>query len=359
MQAMPTPPRPLTGINPDRWNSHRHLAHWLTAFRAYFPRKAFLAERVATRLAGCDTIGQLRGLLPAVPVPDENVERNDMLYAKRRMVHFREDRLILAQEFGILPDAADQFLASCPVGCGQCVVDTAKRDYFQDELTYYQDDQAPSPRLSTVIEQQYQEAQGQLVSHLDTSNRLGQYLPPAMLINLFHFLRWEVAFDTEGNDALGPSIPATRVGWVADKELGKVEVFTQRFTAPPNWARDEVFWQVLLALKTTRDLSARPVVVLNNRPQQLCKEGHTYTSVGWLVIESKVMPLLVSHHGHSLSTLLVELVTFDPANSATLADEGNVALSVFWSLLGTSTDQTFPTSPSFRSLPDGWMVPTQ
>lgn len=316
-----------------------------------------MAERVAARLTGCDTYGQLRDLLPAKPIHDESVERNDMLYAKRRMVHFREDRLILAQEFRILPDAADHFLTSCPVGCGQCVVDTARRDYYDDHLTYYRDDQSPSSNLFVAIEQQYQEALAQLVSNVDSTNRLGQYLPPEMLVNLFHFLRWEVTFDVEGNDALGASIPATRVGWITDKELGKVEVFTQRFTAPSNWSRDEVFWQVLRALNSTRDLSAKPVVVLNKLPLQLVRAGHTYTSVGWLIIESKAMPLLVNHQGHSLSTLLIELVTFDPATSVLVADESNVALSVFWSLLRASEHNT-PTSPTFRSLPDGWMIPT-
>lgn len=356
MPGMPIPPLKRTGTHPERWNSRQHLAHWLSAFRTYFPRKAFIAERVAARLAGCDSHKQLKELLPANPVHDECMERTDMHYAKRRMVQFKEDRLILVLEFGILPDAANQFLTSCPVGCGQFVVDEKKLYYYDDRLSYYPDDQTPSPHVGGVIDQQYQEALNQLVSNVDTSNRLGMYLHPSMLVHLFHFLKWEVTFDTDGRDSLGPSVPATRVGWVVDSELGKIEVFTQRFTAPPNWARDEVFWQVLRAIKSTRDLASKPVVILNNQPMQLFRGGHTFTSVGWLVIESKVMPMLVNHQGHPLSSLLVELVTFDPTTTAMLADEGNVALSVFWSLLRAS-DKSIPQAPTFHVLPDGWMIP--
>lgn len=356
MQAMPTQPYPSSASMQQRWNSHRHLTHWLLGFRTYFPRKAHLAERVAARLAGCDTLDQLLEQIPTRVKPDAAVESRDQFYAQRRMVLFKEDRLVLIRVFGILPDAADQFLTSCPVGCGRCVLD-ADRLGFDDKLTYYLDDQKPSDHLPEVIEQQYQEALAQIITHVDATKRLGEHLHPTILIHLFHFLRWNVTFDPDGQDNLSPSVPATRVGWVADQDLGKIEVFSMRFTALPNWYRDEVFWSLLGELKRTRDLRNQPVIALNNRPAQLIRDGHTYTSIGWLIIDSKVMPLMVSHHGHSVSSLLVEMVTFNPATSASVADAGNVALSVFWSLLRETSSEALPPSPSFRSMPDNWMIP--
>ncbi|NVL48708.1 hypothetical protein F2S72_01705 [Pseudomonas syringae pv. actinidiae] len=279
-----------------------------------------------------------------------------MLYAKRRMVLFKEDRLILVREFGILPDAADLFLTACPVGCGQCAFNTTQPEPFDSKLSYYLDDQRPSDQLPAIVEQHHQEAVGQLLSEVDSTNRLGAYLHPLMLTDLFLFLRWDVTFDKEGRDNLGPA-PVTRVGWAADSELGRIEIFSMRFTAPPVWVRDEVFWSVLMDLRRTRNLGDKPAVLLNNRPMQLVRDGYTYTSIGWLVIESKVMPLLVSHHGYSLSTLLIELVTFHPVGSSTLEDANNVALSVFWGLLRSTSNPPLPESPTFRSLPNGWMVP--
>ena len=48
-------------------------------------------------------MAQLYSLLEPKAVPDEGIDRGDMLYARRRMVLFREDRLVLINEFGILP----------------------------------------------------------------------------------------------------------------------------------------------------------------------------------------------------------------------------------------------------------------
>lgn len=302
-------------------------------------------------------MAQLHSLLEPKAAPDEGIERGDMLYARRRMVLFREDRLVLINEFGILPDAADVFLTACPVGCGQCVYKTSHFDPFDPKLTYYGDDQLPSDRVPLIIEHQYQEALGQQLAMVDSTQRLGEYLPPSMLINLFEFLQWDVTFDIDGQDNLG-AVPATHIGWANDNELGSIDVFCLRFTAPPVWARDEVFWSVLRMLRRTCDLHDKPVVLLSNQPMQLVRGGNTFTSVGWLVIESKVMPLLVNQHGHSLSTLLIELATFDPASSRMLADGNNTALSVFWSLLQATSEASLPSAPSFRSLPDGWMVPS-
>lgn len=356
MQVMNIPPLPSPNTNHHRWSSRRHLAHWLAAFRRFFPRKAHLAEQAAARLAGCDVAADLYSRLESRLTPDEATERGDILFAQRRMVLFREDRLILVNEFGILPDAADVFLTACPVGCGQCWFSASSLDPFESGLSFYGDDQRPSERLPLIIEQQYQDALGQSLSHVDSTSRLGEYLHPMLLANLFQFLHWDVSFDVDGQNDLGP-VPATSVGWIADNELGDVEVYALRFTAPPVWARDEVFWAVLHELTRTCDLANKPVVLLNNLPMQLVRGGHTYTSIGWLVIESKVMPLLISDHGHPLNTLLIELVTFHPETSASLADEGNVALSLVWSWLSTTSAGNVPSSPSFRALPDGWMLP--
>lgn len=356
MPATPTQPSPLSSSLPQRWASSKHLANWLQAFRSYFPRKAHSAERVAARLSGLCDINQLLKSIPQNSMPDVSGERHDQFYAQRRMVWFREDRLILTREFRILPDAADLFLTACPVGCGRCVLESSRMD-FDASLTYYPDDQEPSSRINEVIEQQYQEARGQLISQVDFTQRLGEYPHPKMLINLFHFLRWDVTLDPDSSADLDPSLPAIRVGIATDPELGAVEVFSMRLTALPHWYRDEVFWAVLRELKTTRDLRNQPVVVLNNRPIQLLRDGHTYTSIGWMITDSKVMPLLVSHHGHSLTSLLVELVTFNPQTSTVLADDRNVALSVFWTLLRETTAQEIPQTPRFRSMPDNWMIP--
>lgn len=356
MQAMTTPTLPSTSATHERWISRRHVVHWLTGFRSYFPRKAHLAERAAARLGGCDSAAELYSLLEPRSAPDEASERDDMLYARRRMVLFRQDRLILITEFGILPDAADIFLTACPVGCGQCVFKTTNFDPFDPRLSYYGDDQLPSERMPLIIEQQYEDALGQQLMTVDSTQRLGDYLHPSMLVSLFQFLRWDVTFDTDSQDNLG-AVPATHIGWASDTELGSIDLFSLRFTAPPVWSRDEVFWSVLRMLRSTCDLRSKPVVLLNNRPMQLMRGGHTYTSFGWLVIESRVMPLLVNQQGHSLSSLLIELVTFNPMSSVVLEDEANGALSVFWSLLRATTDLDLPPSPSFRCLPDGWMVP--
>lgn len=355
MNVMYTPSPPPSTAKSERWSSRRHLAHWLHAFSTYFPTKAHLADRVAARLGGCEDSNQLKALLTRYTQPNEVVERGDMLYAKRRMVFFKEDRLILINEFGLLPDAADLFLTACPVGCGQCFIDPRNPSPFERGLSYYGDVQIPSDRLLQIVDQQRQEALGQLLSNVDSTKRLGEYLHPNMLVNLFLFLRWDAALDTDGQDNLG-AVPATRVAWVADSELGKIEIFSLRFTPAPVWARDEVFWSVLMELRRTRDLTDKPVVLLNNRPMQLIRGGQTYTSIGWMVVESKAMPLLVSHHGHSLGNLLIDLVTFDAASSVALTDENNVALSVFWNLLRTTSNGPLPSSPSFRSMPDGWMI---
>jgi len=340
-----------------RWRSRRDVARWVRAFGTYFPRKAHLAERVAARLAGANAYDDLAQHLPHEAQPDKRVEVTDSVFAKRRMVKFKEDRLILVREFRILPDAADLFLTLCPVGCHQCFFDGEKKDaYFDPELSLYKDDQVPSPILDSILEDQRQQALGQRLATVDSTARLGEFAQPALIYNLFNFLAWNFSPDLNGCELIDPYTPMARAGWINDAELGRIECFALRFTAHPAWARDEVFWKVLAELKMTRNLSESPVLILNNRPQQLVKHGRTYTAAGWIVMASKVIPWFITHKRTALSETLVELVTFDPASSDAVADEGNVALSVFWKLLVDTEAPQLPPHPQFRAMPDNWMV---
>lgn len=346
----------LTQISTPRWLTLRDLTNWLHAFRAYFPRKAHLAERAAVRLSGMASLDELNEALAGNAVPDDRAERDDPLYAKRRMVMFREDRLILVREFRILPDAADQFLTYCPVGCPHCFFDRKQDFYFDEARSYYRDDQEPSPQIEAIIENQRHMAIAQQIALVDSTARLGDFLHPQMVRDLFHFLRLEFTPDLDGHDGLCPALPATRIGWVDDSDLGSIECFSLPFTGYPNWSRDEVFVSVLAQLKDTRDLSLSPVLLLNNRPLQLARNGHFYTAYGWVLMESRVLPLMVNNRGLSLADILVELVTFNPRSSTCLVDEGNVALSVFWGLLRQNEALPLPEHPSFRAMPDNWMI---
>lgn len=340
--------------NPSmRWTNRRDLSRWVRAFRVYFPRKAHLAERAAATLAGADSFERLFGDLPPNAEDSEAVDR---LYAKRRMVRFKEDRLTLIRCFRILPDAADQFLTSCPVGCQDCLFDGVKDAYYDEALCYYSDDQQPSDGVEAIVEQQRQLAVGQRLSTVDSTDRLGEYLPPQMIFDLFNFLRLPFTADLSGGDGIDASVPVTRVGWVTDRELGRLECFALAFTAPPNWCRDEVFYSALAQVSLTRNLDDRPVILLNNLPQQLVRAGHIYTSYGWVVSATKVFPFLVSHHAVPIADLLVELVTFDAAKSSSIADDNCVALGVFWSLLRRYSTQPLDEVPTFCSMPDNWMV---
>ncbi|HEJ4407967.1 TPA: hypothetical protein SL557_000246 [Pseudomonas aeruginosa] len=280
----------------------------------------------------------------------------DRLYSKRRMVRFKEDRMTLIRDFRILPDAADQFLTSCPVGCQDCLFDGIKDTYYDEALCYYLDDQLPSADIEAIVEQQRHLAVGQRLSTVDSTDRLGEYLHPQMVFDLFNFLRLPFTADLDGNDRIDASAPVTRVGWVADRELGRLECFALAFTAPPNWCRDEVFYSALAQVSLTRNLDDRPVILLNNLPQQLVRAGHIYTSYGWVVSATKVFPFLVSHRAVPIADLLVELATFDAVNSSNIADDNCVALGVFWSLLRQHSSMPVDEVPVFCSLPDNWMV---
>jgi hypothetical protein len=349
-------PQKTGSRNPSmRWTNRRDLSRWVRAFQVYFPRKAHLAERAAATLAGAESFERLYGDLP--PNADDG-DAMDRLYSKRRMVLFKEDRLTLIRDFRILPDAADQFLTSCPVGCQDCLFDGIKDTYYDEALCYYRDDQLPSDAVEAIVEQQHQLAIGQRLSTVDSTDRLGEYLPPQMIFDLFNFLRLPFTADLTGEDRIDASAPLTRVGWVADSELGRLECFALAFTAPPNWCRDEVFYSALAQVSLTRNLDDRPVILLNNLPQQLVRTGNIYTSFGWVVTAAKVFPFLVSHRGVPVADLLVELATFDAAKSSSIADSSNVALSVFWSLLRQHSRMQLPETPEFLYLPDNWMVTT-
>ncbi|HBP1602326.1 TPA: hypothetical protein L5U90_003430 [Pseudomonas aeruginosa] len=347
-------PQTTGSANPSmRWASRRDLSRWVRAFQVYFPRKAHLAERAAAALAGASSFEQLYGDLP--PTADDP-DSMDRLYAKRRMVRFREDRLTLIRDFRLLPDAADQFLTSCPVGSQDCLFDGIRDTYYDEALCYYQDDERPSDSIEAVVDQQYQLAVGMRLSTVDSTSRLGEYLPPQMIFDLFNFLRLAFTADLEGSDRIKPSTPITRLGWVTDRELGRLECFALAFTAPPNWCRDEVFYSALAQVSQTRNLNDRPVILLNNLPQQLVRAGHTYTSYGWIVSGAKVFPFLVSHRAMPIADLLVELATFDAGRSSNIADTNNVALGVYWSLLRQHSKASLPEVPEFSSMPDNWMV---
>jgi len=356
MQGPLTTQSPEQKIAESRWLSRRDLSQWIKAFSTYFPRRTHIAERVATRLSGATSYETLIESMPDDASPDMQIEMHDAVFAKRRMVRFKEDRLILVLEFRILPDAADLFLWLCPVGSRDCMYDGVRSALFDASLCYYQDDQAPSEQIEAIVEEQRQLALGQRLATVDSTQRLGYYPHPEVIFNLFHFLGWNYNPDLHGCEKIDPHVSVARVGWITDAELGSVECFALRFTAYPVWGRDEIFWSVLAELKRTRNLTKRPVLILNNRPQQLVRDGHSYTAVGWVVMDAKVVPWFVSHKRRMLSDTLVDLITFDPATASTLADDGNIALSVFWELLRNTAITALPHYPRFKSMPDNWMI---
>ncbi len=339
-----------------RWTNQRDLVRWVRAFQVYFPRKAHLAKNAAAAVAGVASFDDLFDGLSKSEPPAGAADSTDRLYSNRRMVRFKEDRLTLIRDFRILPDAADHFLANCPVGCRDCLFDGIKDHYYDEALCYYRDDQSPSAKTEAIVEQQYQTAAGQSLRMVDGTTRLGEYLPPQMVFDLFNFLRLPFTPDFIGEDGIDPVVPAARIGWVDDAELGRLECFAMAFTAPPNWCRDEVFFSVLAQMSMSRNLDNRPVLLLNNLPQQLVSAGHIYTSYGWIVSAAKVFPFLVSHRHVTVADLLVELATFNAGTSGAIADDNCVALRVYWDLLRHNSPLPLPESPAFCSMPDNWMV---
>lgn len=340
-----------------RWTCRRDLDKWIAAFRYYFPRKAHLAERVCARLSRVENIDKLRDMLPALAVRDPSTERDDKYFANRRLLMFAEDRLTLIQEFRILPDAADLFLTACPVGCSDCYIEGVRDSYYDQSLCYYADNQVPSTSIKALIDHQYKLAKGQTLEGALPTGRIGEYLPPRMIRSLFDFLRWDFRPDFEGRDQIDAGVYVTRIGWVDDNELGSVECFAMPITACPVWSRDEVFWLTLKQLLTTRDLNILPALILNNRPQQLVKGSRVFTSYGYILMRSKVVPLYVTGSGLSLADTVVEGITFNAETSDSLLDLEHAALSTFWGELKLTSKHEVPDQPSFRAMPDNWMLP--
>lgn len=339
-----------------RWRSRSDLARWIAAFRIYFPTKAHLAEKVAARLSEVSSIAVLRGMLPAVAVHDKELEKTDRLYAKRRLFKFVDDRLVLAMEFRILPDAADLFLKLCPVGCGAAFVESVVSQIFDPALCYYPDDLNPSTALASTLELQYRQALGETFAGAGTTNRIGDYLPVGSIVPLFEFLGLEFEPDQLGDDGIHETVITTRIGWINDSDLGAVECFAMPVTVHPQWRRDELFWSVINELNQTRDLEKRPTVVLNTKPHQLIKGDRVFTSIGFLVMHSKVVPFFVTPSRLSLADTVVEAVTFNADTTDLFLDHGHAALAAFWGLLQQNTRPTLGASPAFHALPDNWMV---
>lgn len=347
---------PATQAQPLRWRNRQDLALWIAAFATYFPRKAHLGEVVASHLAGAASYRELVDALPDDSAPDIQAEREDPVYAQRRMRHFLEDRGVLVWAYRMLPDAADLFLTLCPVGASSCLVDGVKTTYFNPALSFYDDASEPSDRLDVILGQQRREALGQCLKTVDSTTRLGHYAHPVVLFNLFRLLGWDFTPDMEGCGRLNPEVPIARMGWIKDEALGQVEAFVLRFTAPPAWGRDEVFLSVLSEVQKTRSLNDQPVLIMNNRPHQLVVEGAAFTSIGWLLMGEKVVPWFVSPARKSLSSTVIDLMTFSPSGNSEFVDEDGVVLSIVWGLLRETSPIPLPARPTFKAMPDRWMV---
>jgi hypothetical protein len=338
-----------------RWTSRSDLDRWIAAFRIYFSRKAHLAEKAAAALSQVYDIETVRNSLPHISKLNP-ADSDDRFFAHRRLEMFAEDRHVLVKHFRILPDAADLFLTACPVGCAGIYV-SSSREGFDQSLCYYTDDQSPSDGIDAIIKQQYAHACGLILSDAATMGRVTQYLSASLLAPLFQFLGWEFKVDLDGRDEIDAGALVTRFGWVTDHELGDVECFSMPVTVDPVWCRDEVFWGVLKALLDTRDLAQRPVLVFNNRPQQLVKNGSAFTSFGFIVMRSKIVPLFLTSSGISLADTVVEAVTFAPHSASSLIDTESQTLRVIWSLLGEMDQEAAVRRMAFKMLPDNWMVP--
>lgn len=350
--------------NPDelghRWSCRADMENWLIAFRHYFPRKAFLAERAVIRLSKVESIDALRELLPDERVSNEAIEaieQQDYLYAGRRLESFVEDRRVLIDEFRILPDAADLFLTHCPVGVRHCHLDGHKAEYFDDSLCYYRDDQEPSAQVDEVIRQQYQAAKGHTMSGLAGSGRLGNFMHPRMVKSLLHFLKWDFKPDFDGDPYLDDNPLMTRLGWIEDKDLGLINCFSMPFTVLSSWRRDEPFLAILAMLHKAIDLSDKTALLLNQRPIQFVKAGRSYTAIGYLTMLPRVVPFFVTQDGNSFADLLVENTCFQPDTSDRLLDTDNAAFRTVWSLLQQTEALPLPDNPPYKVMPDNWMLP--
>lgn len=341
-----------------RWGSVAEIQAWVNAFQDFFPRKAHRAQFAAARLCGFDSFEELADEAPGFEiVPNHGDGYDDDLYAERRLHDFEADRLTLIHELGILPDAADHFLTACPVGATDFVYQSRLLPLLDDSLCYYADEQTPSSNLPAIIKSQYEEALSQNIKHPASEARIGEFHHPAIIYGLCGFLGLNFATDMTGNDGLDHSVPASRIGWINDPELGGVECVSLPFTVYPNWGRDELFRNVCGALFHTRKLRDKPVLILNKLPLQLVQAGHAFTSLGYLLFEGRIDPFFVTPHKLSLADLIVESTMFNPATSTRLVDTDNRALNTYWTLLTDHDDSRLPASPRFRKSPDNWMLP--
>ncbi|MFL1449089.1 hypothetical protein ACI77O_11910 [Pseudomonas tritici] len=338
-----------------RWNSFSDLQEWMSAFATFFPRKAHLVSAVAARLCNYASYDELSSNMQysSHRLSDDG---EDDLFAAGRMMGFREDRLTLIGEFRILPDAADYFLTACPVGASR-LYSIERQSQLDESLCYYQDDQNPSDSVNAIVGQQLQSALGQNVHHAASQDRIGEFHHPEVIISMCHYLGLDFTIDCAGRDGLDDTVPAMRIGWINDKELGSIECISLNFTVNPNWGRDELFRMVCALLKGTSNRKDKTLLLLNKHPQQLVKTGNTFTSIGHIMFENSIEPLFISPHRLSLADLLIEVATFDPSTSLGLVDAESKALNVYWHLLSKHDEERLPTCPMFKAMPDNWMLP--
>lgn len=340
----------------SRWRSIRDLLLWQAAFTAYFPRKGHLSDSVASRLESAHNIGELHQRIGMAVAPAALTDAEDRLYAQRRMQRFKEDRLVLIHDFRILPDAANQFLTQHPVGSSRPVRIDKRWHLVNETKCFYEEHSRPGQSIDAIVDSQYEEALAQQWIRISDSGRLNGYLPGQVIAGLSKSLGFEFTPDHDGNDALPASVPATRAGWIRDSELGEVECVALGFTGHPDWCRDEVFYSVLMALRRSRDVNDRPIVLWNNRAHQLVHRGKVYTSFGWIVIGRNVIPFLTGRRGLSFADVLVETVTFNRDDSYLLIDNCSELFRSHWGAVHQQWGDQVPESPVLLAMPDDWMV---
>jgi hypothetical protein len=340
----------------NRWPDQAALLGWVNEFQSYFPKKAHLARHAATRMTHASSFEQLIKSLPNDDSYVDELRNADWLYARRRLIRFKEDRRVLIHECRILPDAANHFLTFRPVGEKESVLEPISVSPYVEELCFYPDDVLPSENLEAVLDQQEQQAKGMVIDRPECVQRFTTFHHPLVAVGLFKFLSWEFRSDIVGDDGIEPIVPLARLGWVNDIELGEVEVFSLNFTVYPLRERDEAFVFIAKALYKTRNLHDKPVMILNKKPFQLKGPEHTYTSYGWVISGQHVYPLFVPAWGTPFSEVLVQLATFRFNTSEPIADNQSIACRRLWDLLCTHDTDKIPANPHFYRMPDNWCV---
>lgn len=105
---------------------------------------------------------------------------------------------------------------------------------------------------------------------------------------------------------------AEPVAFVMDAELGRVPIFVAGFSSTPGQAHDEVLVEYLAAALSTAELingvSAPGIVFFES---SVCRkmDGHFYTCFGSMVINDTWKDLFLNEACHSVSDVLVRLVT--------------------------------------------------